>query len=85
MEATTEDLKEAARRHNCKIFYYHMKKLRGDSQSRLSPLEDTNGATVSDKEQVIKRWTEHLENVLNRNQVTENDIEKNEKVCDILE
>ena len=56
MNDIAEDLEDAARRHNSKILYYHINKLRECSQFGLIPLKDTNGAIISDKERVKKRW-----------------------------
>jgi len=80
-----EDLEDAARRHNSKILYWHVNKLRGNSPSGLVPVEDRNGATISDKETVKEKWSEHFENVLNPDTVAGKDIDENEKVCDTLD
>ena len=85
MDKIAEDLEDAARRHNSKILYLHVNKLRGSSQSGLAPVKDRNGATISDKERVKERWAEHFENVLNRDRVAGKDIEENEKLCDTLD
>ena len=85
MDKIAEDLEDAARRHNCKILYWLVNKLRGSSQSGLVPVKDRNGATIIDKERVKERWVEHFENVLNRDTFAGNDINENEKVCDTLD
>ena len=85
MNTIAEDLEDAARRHNSKIIYWYVNKLRGSSQSRLVPVKDRNGATISDKERVKERWVEHFENVLNRDTVAGKDIVENKKVCDTLD
>ena len=85
MDKITEDLEDVARRHNSKILYWQVNKLRGSSQSGLVPVKDRNGATISDKERVKERWVEHFENVLNRDTVAGKDIDENEKVCDTLD
>ena len=54
----------------------------GISQSGLVSVKNRNGATISDKEKVKERWTEHFENVLNRDTVAGKDVDENEKVCD---
>ena len=82
MDKIAEDLEDAARRHNNKILYWHVNKLRGGSQSGLTPVKSRNGATISDKKRVKERWVEHFENVLNRDTVAGKDIVENEKVCD---
>ena len=85
MDKIAEDLEDAARRHNSKILYWHVNKLKGSSQYGLLPVKDRNGATISDKEKVKERWVEHFENVLNRDRVAGKDIDENEKVCDTLD
>ena len=60
MDKIAEDLEYSARRHNSKIWYWHVHKLVGSSQSRQVLLKDKNGVTVSDKERVKERWSEHL-------------------------
>ena len=84
MDKIAEDLEDAARRHNSKILYWHVNKLKGSSQSRLVPVKDRNGATISDKEKVKERWVEHFENMRNQDTVAGKDIDRNEKVCDTL-
>ena len=42
-----EDLEDAARRHNNKIFYWHVNKLKGSSQSGLVPVKDRSKATIT--------------------------------------
>ena len=49
-----------------KVLYWPINKLRGSSQSGLVPVNDRNGAPISDKERVKERWAEYFENVLNR-------------------
>ena len=85
MDKITEDLEDAARRHNSKILYWHVNKLKGSSQSGLVQVKDRNGATISDKEKVKERWVENLENMQNRDTVAGKDMDENEKVCDTLD
>ena len=61
---------------NRKILYWHVNKLKGSSQSELVPVEDRNGATISDKEKVKERWVENFENVLDRDTVAGKDIDE---------
>jgi hypothetical protein len=82
MDKIAEDLEDAARRHNSKILYWHVNKLRGSSQSGIGPVKDRNGATIRDKERTKERWAEHFENLLDRDRVAGKDIEENKKVCD---
>ena len=85
MDKIAEDMEDAARRHNSKILYWHVTKLRGSSDYGLVTVKDGNRATISDKERVKKRWTEHFESGLNRDTVPGKDMEENEKVCDTLD
>ena len=73
MDKIPKDLEDAARRHNSKIFYWHVNKFRGSSQSRLVIVKYSNGAVISDKRRFKER---------NRDRVTGKDTEENEKVCD---
>ena len=71
--------------HNSKILYWHFDKFRGNSQFRLAPVKNSNGATIGDKERAKERWAEHFENALNRYTGAGKDKEQNEKVCDTLD
>ena len=72
----TEDLEDAARRHNSKILYINVNKLKGSCQSGLVLVKDWNGATISNKERVKERSAEHFENMLNRDTVAGKDIKE---------
>jgi len=78
MDKIAEDLEDAAGRHNSKILYWHVNKLRRSSQSGLVPVKDRNGATISDKEIVKERRVEHFEKMLNRDTVAGKDIDEDE-------
>ena len=85
MVKMAEDLEDAGRRHNSKILYWHVNKIRGSSQSEPVPVKDRGGATIIDKERVKEKWVELFENVLNQDTVAKKDIEENEKACDVLD
>ena len=85
MDKIAEDLEDSARLHNSKILYWYVNKLRGSSQSGLTPVKDWNGAIISDKEKVKEKWTEHFENLLNQDKVAGKDIEEKKKVCDTFD
>ena len=65
MDKNTEDLEDAAKRHKSKIFYLHVKKLRGSSQSGLAQVKNQHEATIFYRERVKERLVEHFENVIN--------------------
>ena len=82
MDKIVEDLEDAAKRYNSKISCWQVNKLRGSSQSRLVPVKDRNGATITDKERVKERQGDHCESVGNWDRVAGKDKEQNEKVRD---
>ena len=43
------DLENATRWHNSKIFYWHVEKLRGSTQSGLVPVKDKSGVSIIGK------------------------------------
>ena len=53
-------MEDATRRHNSRILYVHVNKLREISLSGLVPVKYRNGAAISDKTRVKERWAEHL-------------------------
>ena len=55
IDKIAKDLENAVRWHNSKIFYWHVDKLWGNSQSGFIPVKDRNGATISDKERFRER------------------------------
>jgi hypothetical protein len=55
MGKITDDLEDAAIRHNSKILYWHVNKFRESSQSGLVPIKDRKEATISYKERLKER------------------------------
>ncbi|KAI8513702.1 hypothetical protein Bbelb_080260 [Branchiostoma belcheri] len=56
-----------ADKHDLKKFYDGLKEIYGPSSTGLSPLLTADGNTlITDKEDILKRWAEHFDNVLNR-------------------
>ena len=49
IDETAENLEDTVRRHNRKILYCYVKKLRENSQYGHVPIKDRNGTTISDK------------------------------------
>ena len=57
-----------------KNFYDALKEVYGPSSSGASPLLNADGSTlITDKEEILKRWAEHFNNVLNRQSEINND------------
>ncbi|XP_035658037.1 uncharacterized protein LOC118403431 [Branchiostoma floridae] len=56
-----------ADKHNLKKFYDGLKEIFGPSSTGLSPLLSADGNTlITDKDDILKRWAEHFDSVLNR-------------------
>ena len=85
MDKIAEDLEDATPRHKSKILYWQVNILRGSAQSRLIFVKGMNDATISDKERVKERQSEHLENILSQDIFTGKGKEENKKVCDALD
>ena len=67
-------VQEFANRNDMKNFYDALKEVYGPSSSGASPLLNADGSTlITDKEEILKRWTEHFNNVLNRQSEINND------------
>ena len=61
-------------RNDMKNFYDALKEVYGPSSSSASPLLNADGSTlITDKEEILKRWAEHFNNVLNRQSEINND------------
>ena len=84
MDEIAEDLEDATRRHNSKILCWHVKKMRGNSNSGFVPFKDRKWASISYEESVKERGAKHYENVLNLDKGAGNGIKKNGKFCDNL-
>jgi len=46
MDPIFEDPEDTPVRHNCKLLYWHVKKLRGNGQSGRVPVRDRKGAPI---------------------------------------
>jgi hypothetical protein len=50
-----------------KSFFYALKSVYGPQKSGSDPILDASGATLlTDRDQILKRWAEHFDGVLNR-------------------
>ena len=50
-----------------KNFYSGLKEIYGRTTSGTSPLLNIDGTTlITDKEDILKRWAEHFDSILNR-------------------
>jgi hypothetical protein len=75
--------KEECRNINeSRIFYTMVNRDRNVFKPRITMCRDTAGNFITGKAQILKRWVQYFDNLLNRNvstqQLTEQDIERNE-------
>ena len=66
MDKIAEFLEDVTRLHTSKILYCNIKKLGRNRQSGLVTVKDRNGATTNDKKSTKEGFSEHSDNVLNR-------------------
>ena len=67
-------IQEFANHNDLKNFYDALKEVYGPSSSGASPLLNADGSTlITDKEEILKCWAEHFNNVLNRQSEINND------------
>jgi hypothetical protein len=67
-------VKQKSRRNPELCFYSGLKEIYGPSASGTSPLLSADGATViTDKGDILKRWAEHFDSILNRPSLINND------------
>ena len=61
-------------KNDMKNFYSGLKEIYGPTTSSTSPLLNIHGtALITDKEDILKRWAEHFDSVLNRPSVIDNE------------
>ena len=69
------ELQEAADSKNTKAFYDGLKEVFGPQKSGASPLSTADGeALLTDKSDILNRWKEHFETVLNTSSVIDDDV-----------
>ena len=62
-----DEIQAFADRHDMKNFYAGIKEAYGPTSIGSSPLLSADGSTLLiDKEQILERWAEHFNSVLNR-------------------
>ena len=63
----SRELQDAADQHDMKRFYDGLKAVYGPRNSGSNPIRSKDGTTMlTDHEQILKRWAEHFESVLNQ-------------------
>lgn len=62
-----DDIQAFADRHDMKNFYAGLREVYGPTSNGSSPLLSSDGSClITDKEEILQRWAEHFDNVLNR-------------------
>ena len=73
--AKAAELQESANKKDSKSFYEGLKKVFGPRQKGASPVLSSDGETLfTDKAEILSRWKEHFENVLNTESVIDDDV-----------
>ena len=54
-----------------KAFYEGMKRVFGPQENGVSPISSANGDLLTDKDNILKRWKEHFDTVLNKSSCTD--------------
>ena len=67
LSAKADEIQSFADRHDMKNFYDALKAVYGPKPSGSSPLLSADGSTLlTEREQILERWAEHFNSVLNR-------------------
>ena len=62
-----DEIQEYADKNDMKNFYSGLKEIYGPTTSGSSPILNKDGTNlITDKEDILKRWAEHFDSVLNR-------------------
>ena len=73
--AKATELQDAADRKDSKAFYEGLKKVYGPKTNGSFPVFSSDGETlISDKKEVLARWKEHFETVLNNSSTVDNTV-----------
>ena len=65
-EAKAAELQMYADQHATKLFFSGLKEVYGPSSSTMTPVRDVDGSLLTDKDKILKRWTAHFSQLLNR-------------------
>ena len=61
-----DEIQSFAGRKDMKKFFDALKTVYGPQSSGTTPLFSADGTSLTDKEDILKRWAEHFDSVLNR-------------------
>ena len=60
------ELQAAADRHDTRTFYHGLKAVYGPREAGSAPVKSLDGVTLTDRTEILERWKEHFETVLNQ-------------------
>ena len=61
-----KELQSHADAHNTKAFFSGLKEIYGPTAKTAAPVKSTTGALLTEKNDILHRWTEHFDMLLNR-------------------
>ena len=67
------------------LFYKVLKSLRSDKTANTNLIKDKNGELLSEGEEIIVRWREYFQELLNTGRETEENIEQEEDLIENVE
>ena len=65
-ENKAAELQQYADEHNSKKFFAGLKDVYGPSSNAMAPVRSTDGTLLTEKSDIIQRWSEHFSTLLNR-------------------
>lgn len=65
-ENKAADLQQYADEHNSKKFFAGLKDVYGPSSNAMAPVRSADGTLLTEKSDIIQRWSEHFSQLLNR-------------------
>lgn len=72
--AHAQSIQAAFNRKDSKAFYEGIRKVFGPQESGASPIYAGDGTLLTDKTDILNRWKDHFETVLNASSVTDDDV-----------
>ncbi|XP_072178194.1 craniofacial development protein 2-like [Diadema setosum] len=65
-ENKAAELQQYADEHNSKKFFASLKDVYGSTPNAMAPVRSANGTLLTEKSNIIQRWSEHFSQLLNR-------------------
>eukprot|EP00745_Piridium_sociabile_P040226 TRINITY_DN767_c0_g1_i3.p1 TRINITY_DN767_c0_g1~~TRINITY_DN767_c0_g1_i3.p1 ORF type:complete len:1045 (-),score=247.16 TRINITY_DN767_c0_g1_i3:182-3316(-) len=65
-EAKAAELQQYAEEHNTKKLFDGLKTVYGPSSNAMAPVRSTDGTLLTERSDIVQRWTDHFSQLLNR-------------------